>query len=181
MTRLRDRLAAGLTVDVPEGPGSYRAAGWILRLLAILALAGAGFSLIVALLLFPYLIFVGSLAGPGLISSLSIGFVTVLVSGVTIFALALLVLNHLHIGWSARLESALWGTRAVTALAVASSLWTAAATAGSDPVAAISGLGTGTLVLVALHVLTWTEGTREAFREDGAGEGDVDAVLEAGS
>lgn len=179
MTRLRDRVAAGLTVDVPEGPDAYRAAGWMLRLLAILGLAVVAFSVLTALFLLPFFTFVGGLAGDGFFSALTAGFAALVFSVVAVSVLLLLVANHLHIGWSARSGWALWGTRAFTGALVLSSLGSAFAASGSsDPVAALSGLGVGTLILGLLHVLTWMEGTREAFRGGEAREEDVDATLE---
>lgn len=182
MTRLRDRLAAGLTVDVPDGPDAYRTAGWILRVVAMLALAGVGMALLAALFLFPLLAVFGQLEalfGSGF-SVVAVGFAAVIVSFVLASILFLLVVNHLHLGWAARAGWALWGTRLFTGLVVVSSLASAFQAAGSsDPVAALSGLGLGTLVMGALHVLTWMEGTREAFQEAGPAEEDVDAVLES--
>lgn len=182
VTRLRHRLAAGLTVDVPDGPDAYRAGGWILRLVAIVALVGVGFSLLVGIFLLPMLAFFGFLAetfGEGF-WAVGAAFVAIAVAAFLAAVLLLLVVNHLYVGWTARAGWALWGTRAFTAVAVLSGLGSAVEAGGSsDPLAALSGLGLGTLVLAALHVLTWMEGTRAAF-EEGEGGGDVDAVLETG-
>lgn len=181
VTRLRDRLAAGLTVDVPDGPDAYQAGGWILRLVAIVALAGVGFALLAALFLLPMLTFFGFLAetfGEGF-WAVGAAFVAIAVAALLAAVLLLLVVNHLYVGWTARAGWALWGTRAFTGLAVVSAVVPATqAAGGSDPLAALSGLGVGTVVLAVLHVLTWMEGTRAAFEEERGEGGDVDAVLE---
>lgn len=184
MTRLRHRLAAGLTVDVPDGPDAYQAGGWILRLVAIVALVGVGFTLLVGIFLLPMLTFFGFLAetfGEGF-WAVGAAFVAIAVAAFLAAVILLLVVNHLYVGWTARAGWALWGTRAFTAVAVLSGLASAFDQAGGspDPLAALSGLGLGTVVLAVLHVLTWMEGTRAAFEEEGKGGGDVDAVLETG-